>query len=134
MFNNYAYKEYNTNNLNSRINSANKVELVQLIYENIAQRLMRLSVIAESLVKENNYKLIKEKTELVQKVLTIIELGLLAHLDKENGKDVAKNLETFYIASISAITQANLKNNPQEFKKLSNTYNAMGEAWKTIKI
>ena len=95
---------------------------------------MRLSVIAESLVKENNYKLIKEKTELVQKVLTIIELGLLAHLDKENGKDVAKNLETFYIASISAITQANLKNNPQEFKKLSNTYNAMGEAWKTIKI
>ena len=39
MFNNYAYKEYNTNNLNSRINSANKVELVQLIYENIAQRL-----------------------------------------------------------------------------------------------
>ena len=97
MFNNYAYKEYNTNSLNSKINSANKVELVQ-------------------------------------KVLTIIELGLLAHLDKENGKDVAKNLETFYIASISAITQANLKNNPQEFKKLSNTYNAMGEAWKTIKI
>ena len=78
MFNNYAYKEYNTNSLNSKINSANKVELVQLIYENIAQRLMRLSVIAESLVKENNYKLIKEKTELVQKVLTIIELGLLA--------------------------------------------------------
>ena len=78
----------------------------------------------EKMVNENKINL------TVEDIQDNVEVLLM----ESNRKDVAKNLETFYMASISAITQANLKNNAQEFKKLSNTYTVMGETWKTIKI
>lgn len=75
---------------------------------------------------------LQQRILLINKTHTIIEVGLLAHIDSENGGEVSKNLKDFYISSILTISRANAKNNIQELEQISDLYANLAKSWLQI--
>lgn len=105
--------------------SANKAELVVIIYDKIISHL-RGCVDA---IEINN---MAAKGERIKKANDLIELGLLAYLDVEAGGDVARNLQNFYTSTLVSITKANISNNIEDFKKIADSFENLKEAWQNI--
>ncbi len=108
----------------SDVQSANKVELVVLVYDKIISHIN----LASQAIKENK---IEEKLTNINKALQIIELGLLAYLDMSAG-DVAKNLKEFYLSAMTVITKANLNNDFKDLDKIADSFNEIRFAWQQI--
>ena len=120
-----AVLKYQTNQIESEVNSKNKAEIVgllnQKVYENLTQAIY--------FIDQQQYQ---NKTSKINKAIQIIEEGLLATLDENNGGDVAKNLKDFYLSSLVVITSSNLQNNTKDLKKIADSFNELKEAWNSI--
>jgi len=116
-----AYRQ--TSNITS-VNSANSLELILLTYQKIFDYLKsgRRSL-------ELNEPGVYEFT----KVNELINLGLIASLDKNRGGEVAQNLELIYLWAIKTITDARLNKSPDKLLEVEKVLNTVYQGWVELK-
>ena len=116
-----AYRQ--TSNITS-VNSANSLELILLTYQKIFDYL------------ESGRRAIGRNETGVNeftKVNELINLGLIASLDKNRGGEVAQNLEFIYLWAIKTITDARLNKSPDKLLEVEKVLNTVYQGWVELK-
>lgn len=72
------------------------------------------------------------KGQSLSKAINIIEAGLRAALDTENGGELAANLDSLYDYMSRTLMQANLKGDPELITEVEGLVEEIGSAWKQI--
>jgi len=116
-----AYRQ--TSNITS-VNSANSLELILLTYQKIFDYLK-----SGRRALELNELGVYEFT----KVNELINLGLIASLDKNRGGEVAQNLELIYLWAIKTITDARLNKSPDKLLEVEKVLNTVYQGWVELK-
>ena len=116
-----AYSQ--TSNITS-VNSANSLELILLTYQKIFDYLK-----SGRRALELNELGVYEFT----KVNELINLGLIASLDKNRGGEVAQNLELIYLWAIKTITDARLNKSPDKLLEVEKVLNTVYQGWVELK-
>lgn len=73
------------------------------------------------------------KGAAIVKAVRIIEEGLKAGLNLQQGGEIAANLHQLYDYSILRLTQANLKNDAAALEEVARLIEPVAESWKLIK-
>ena len=117
-----AYRQ--TSNITS-VNSANSLELILLTYQKIFDYL-----------KSGRMALGLNETGVNEftKVNELINLGLIASLDKNRGAEVAENLEFIYLWAIKTITDARLNKSPDKLLEVEKVLNIVYQGWVELKV
>ena len=116
-----AYSQ--TANITS-VNSANSLELIILTYKRVFDYL-KLGKKA----LEMNEPGVEEFTKLCD----LINLGLIASLDKNKGGIVAENLELIYLWALETITHARLTKSSGKLLEVEKVLNTLYEGWVQLK-
>ena len=106
------------------VNSANSLELILLTYQKIFDYLK-----SGRRALELNELGVYEFT----KVNELINLGLIASLDKNRGGEVAQNLELIYLWAIKTITDARLNKSPDKLLEVEKVLNTVYQGWVELK-
>ncbi len=75
---------------------------------------------------------IAAKGVAIGKAVRIIEEGLKAGLNLEQGGDIAANLHGLYAYSVQRLTHANLRNDPAALEEVTQLIEPLADAWKQI--
>lgn len=73
-----------------------------------------------------------EKGAAISKVLDIVNNGLLAALDREQGGEVAENLASLYEYVNTLLLQANLQNDVARLEEAERLLESIGSAWREM--
>lgn len=103
-------KAYAQVSVESGVMSANPHQLIEMLFDGANSALVRARLFLEQgdLVA---------KGEALSKAINIIDNGLKAGLDLENGGDIAANLSDLYDYMIRRLLLANLRNDSQADRK-----------------
>ena len=71
------------------------------------------------------------KAESISKALRIVE-GLQLNLDRENGGDIAENLDALYDYSTQTLLRANSEDSPELLDEVSGLMHEIKSAWDEI--
>jgi flagellar secretion chaperone FliS len=99
-------------------------ETVLMLYDG-AIRFLKEAVRA---IGEEN---IPAKVQLVEKVVKIVEY-LLSCLDREQGGEIAENLQRLYDYMLLRLTEANLHNDVAKLQEIGTLLGTVREGWATI--
>lgn len=72
------------------------------------------------------------KGEAISKAINIIDNGLKAGLDQDNGGEIATNLSALYDYMVRRLLQANLRNDSQAIEEVEGLLGNIAEARKQI--
>lgn len=75
---------------------------------------------------------VTEKCEAIAKAVDIIQNGLWASLDMEQGGEVAQGLEQLYDRMVTQLINANLRNEPQLLDEVEGLLDNIASAWREI--
>lgn len=75
---------------------------------------------------------VDEKGKAVSKAIDIINGGLIAGLDEEQGGELAKDLERLYEYVVRILLQANLRNDLQQLDEASELLANIASAWREV--
>ena len=73
------------------------------------------------------------KGAAVGKAVRIIEEGLKAGLNLQQGGEIAANLRQLYSYSVLRLTQANLRNDPKALEEVTQLIEPLAQSWQQIK-
>lgn len=118
-----AYKQMG---LHTTVDAASPHALIMMLFDGLQQTLKSLVVTLDN--KSSN----EEKMRLIEKSIRIIQEGLLAPLDKENGGELAENLSALYEYCINRLVLANVKNDVQLVKEVQDLLDPVAKAWQEI--
>ena len=121
-----ARARYQTVNNVGAVTGREPIELVILVYDRIADKLL----MAEAAMAANQRA---ELGELVQQVVDLIEQGLVAALDHERGGDVAANLGRVYAYCVRRLLQANLRRDVAALREVAGLLGELREGWVHIR-
>ena len=76
---------------------------------------------------------IASKVSHINKALRILQEGLYANLDLECGGEISANLAAVYDYAGMALTQANMKNDPEKIQEVIAMIKPIAEAWAQIR-
>lgn len=111
--------------LESRVNSANQHQLIQMLYDGAI-----LSV--AQAVSALGRKDIAAKGVAVSRAISIIEDGLRASLDSNQGGTLAASLDGLYEYMSQRLLLASLRNDAAGFDEVKQLLNELREAWTSI--
>lgn len=83
-------------------------------------------------VQHMNAGNIAAKGKSISHAITIIDGGLRACLDKENGGGIAENLDALYEYMSRRLVVANIHNQPEILEEVYRLLNELKQAWATI--
>lgn len=116
-------KAYSDTAINTAVESANSKELILLVYEKIIDHL----------------KVGKKELEINQpgvipftRACDLINLGLIASLDKVKGGEIANNLELIYLWAIHKITEARLNKAADKLDEVVKVFDNLADGWRQI--
>jgi flagellar protein FliS len=118
-----ASKAYKNNSVESGVTSSSPVELIILVYERILENLK---------LGKNELELGLYGVEYFDNTSNLINLGLLAPLDFEKGKDIAHNLKNIYVWCLQEIISARLAKSPEKIQKVIDVLTPLYEGWLAI--
>ena len=98
-------------------------ELIVLVFEKIFDYLK-----VGKAALENNQAAIEEFT----KINDLINLGLVASLNREKGGEIAKNLEFIYLWTMNKITEARLTKSHEKIDEVTLVLMPIYESWKSL--
>ncbi|EHG7583725.1 MULTISPECIES: flagellar export chaperone FliS [Citrobacter] len=118
-------KAYAQVSVESGVMSANPHQLIEMLFDGANSALVRARLFLEQgdLVA---------KGEALSKAINIIDNGLKAGLDLENGGDIAANLSDLYDYMIRRLLLANLRNDSQAIEEVEGLLGNIADAWKQI--
>lgn len=120
-----ASKAYASVDLETSINSASPHKLILMLYEGAITSLHR----AKALMQE---KKIEEKGKEISRAISIIDEGLAACLNQDQGGDIAVNLASLYEYLSFRLLQANMHNNIEWVEEVMTLLNELKGAWEQI--
>jgi len=118
-----ALKAYADSSISTAVSMSNPNELIVLVFEKIFDNLK----IGKSAI-ENNKPAIEEFT----KINDLINLGLVASLNKEKGGEIAKNLEFIYLWSMNKINEARLTKSHEKIDDVIRVLMPIYESWQSL--
>jgi flagellar protein FliS len=108
------------------IQSADSHQLVNLLFDALLQSLTR----ARGALEAGD---IAAKGMAIGKAVRILEEGLKAGLNMEQGGELAQNLRGMYDYSILRLTHANLRNDDAALAEVSALIEPVADSWKQIR-
>jgi flagellar protein FliS len=111
---------YAENNTHTSVVSADSGQLIVLVYERIFDHLK----VAKLALENGRYAI-----EPFTKAHDLIQQGLLACLDYENGGDVAQSLGAVYEWALREILNARLNKSPEKIQDVLDVLSPLYEAW-----
>ena len=121
---NSAVSSYSDYGYNTEIEYADPHRLIQMLFEGALKRIS----FAKGAMQR---KQIAEKGKFISQTIEIVG-GLRASLDKDNGGDVATNLESLYEYIGRQLVVANSKNSEQILDEISGLLTDVKTAWDAI--
>ena len=118
-------KAYAQVSIESGVMSANPQQLIEMLFDGANSALVR----ARLFMQQGD---IVAKGEALSKAINIIDNGLKAGLDQENGGEIATNLSALYDYMIRRLLQANLRNDCQAIEEVEELLGNIADAWKQI--
>ena len=118
-------KAYAQVSIESGVMSANPHQLIEMLFDGANSALVR----ARLFMQQGD---IVAKGEAISKAINIIDNGLKAGLDQENGGEIATNLSALYDYMIRRLLQANLRNDCQAIEEVEELLGNIADAWKQI--
>ncbi len=126
-----TYNPYKNQNpadvyLQNLVENANPIRLVILLYDKAITCIEdAIDAIKRGLKTTDDVKI---KAECLTRAIDIL-IVLKASLDKEKGKDIAKNLEQIYDVLINELVEANIRNDAEKLKKIKKYLEELRDAW-----
>ena len=117
---------YNTVNNVSSVTGRTPIELVILVYDRIADKLLA----AEAAIAANQRAALGEA---VQQAIDLIEQGLVAALDHDKGGEVSANLGRVYDYCLRRLLQANLWRDVEMLREVGRLLAELREGWEFIR-
>ena len=108
------------------VQGADPHQLVSMLFDTLLQSLVR----ARGALKTRD---IAAKGAAIGKAVRILEEGLKAGLNMEQGGELAQNLRAVYDYSILRLTQANLRNDDAALAEVVALIEPVADSWKQIK-
>ncbi|MDT7525735.1 MAG: flagellar export chaperone FliS [Pseudidiomarina maritima] len=111
--------------IESHVLSASPHKLISLLFDGAIQAIKG----AKAHIAQKN---IAAKAQSISKALDIVNQGLLAAVDKEQGGDLAERLEALYTYVAELLLKANLHNDVAKLDEAAALLEQIGSAWKEI--
>lgn len=117
--NSYAKVHYNAN-----IGVASPHKLIQMLYDGATQRITQAKGAME-------YGQIELKGKKINEAISIVN-GLRENLNKDEGAELAENMDALYIYIQSILSKAHLKNEANYLDEAGELLATMSSAWREI--
>ena len=118
-----AYKQIEAE---TAVSSASPHQLVTLLFEALQQSLFK----AKAAMQCNDFQ---TKGQAIGRAVRILEEGLKAGLDMNQGGELALNLQTVYDICILKLTETNLRNSVALLDEVSSLIHPIADGWAQIK-
>ena len=125
MYNISGVQSYQQVGLESAVMSASPHQLIVMLFDGAQSALVR----ARLFMAQGQ---IVHKGETLSKAINIIDNGLKAGLDMENGGELATNLAALYDYMVQRLLQANLHNDVGAIGEVETLLANIADAWKQI--
>lgn len=119
-----ALANYADGNLTSQALVADKVELVQMLFDGLVDSLS----VAKGHIE---YKTMDKKAQALNRASRIL-LGLQSALDFSQGGDLASNLNELYDYALRRILHINLHNDVQALSEIQGLMVELQQAWRAV--
>ncbi len=116
---------YGRIDVESNVLSASPHKLISMLFDGANQ-----AIKAAKLHLENGN--IAAKSQSITKALDIVNQGLLAAVDKNQGGELAERLEALYSYIAELLLMANLHNDISKLDEATTLLDQIGSAWKDI--
>lgn len=116
---------YGNTAVETAVTSSSSKELIILVYEKINEHL---------LLGKKELELGQPGVEVFTKAVDLINLGLIASLDKGKGGEIANNLEFIYLWAINKIVEARLSKAPDKIDEVIKVLKPIQEGWVSLKM
>lgn len=120
-----ALSAYGQTNLDTVVESASPHQLIVLLFEGAIKAIQ----LGKIYMQQGH---IAQKGAAISKAIAIIEDGLRLALDKENGGELAENLDALYDYISFELLQANINNVPERLDEMLNLLDQLKDAWVSI--
>ncbi|MBY0443603.1 MAG: flagellar export chaperone FliS [Burkholderiales bacterium] len=120
-----ALSAYGQTSLDTVVESASPHQLIVLLFEGAIKAIQLGKIYMQQ-------GLIAQKGAAISKAIAIIEDGLRLALDKENGGELAENLDALYDYISFELLQANINNVPERLDEMLNLLDQLKDAWLSI--
>jgi len=118
-----ALKAYADSATSTAVSMSTSSELIILIFEKIFDYLK----IGKAALENNQLA-----TEEFTKINDLINLGLVASLNREKGGEIAKNLEFIYLWTMNKITEARLTKSHEKIDDVIQVLMPIYESWQSL--
>lgn len=109
----------------SGVVSASPHKLISMLFDGAQSRIRA----ARLHMQQGN---VAGKAEAISKAMDIVSTGLQAALDREQGGELAANLEALYDYIVGRLLHANLHNDEAALDEAARLLEDIGSAWKSI--
>jgi len=116
----FAAKAYANTKFETDVSSSTSPELILVVYERLFDHLKA----GKKELEAGRYGI-----EHFSKASDLINIGLLASLDMDKGKEIADNLSLIYNWALTSILQARLRKSPDLIQKVIDVLNPVYEGW-----
>lgn len=120
-----ALSAYGQTSLDTVVESASPHQLIVLLFEGAIKAIQ----LGKIYMQQGH---IAQKGAAISKAIAIIEDGLRLALDKENGGELAENLDALYDYISFELLQANINNVPERLDEMLNLLDQLKDAWVSI--
>lgn len=121
---NFALSSYANVRTNANVGVASPHQLIQMLYDGAIERIAQGKGAMQ-------YKQVEAKGKKINQAIAIIT-GLRENLDKEQGADIAENMDALYLYIQSILSKAHSTNNPKLLDEASELLTSMSNAWREI--
>lgn len=116
---------YSSISAETSIKDSSPLELILLVFDKIFDHLIR---------GKKELALGETGAEALTKAVDLLNVGLIASLDKESGGQIAENLEAVYIWAIHKIIEARLNKKPDRIDEVVKVLTPIYEGWRDLRV
>jgi flagellar protein FliS len=117
---------YKRVHIETSVEIATPHEMVSLLFVELRKTLLKAGLE----IKNNN---IPAKCQLISQAIRILEEGLIAPLNTEDGGELALNLKDLYSYSVRSLIQANALNDASQVEEVLKLVDTVADGWNQIK-
>ena len=125
MFGAQNINQYKKISIETGVDAANPIELIVMLYDGAIVACYS----AIPYVQKNDYS---NKSQFIFKAIKIIQSGLRMSLNKQEGGEIAENLDALYIYMTNLLIKANIDNATAPIQEVIRLLTELRGAWETI--
>lgn len=125
MFGAQNINQYKKISIETGVDAANPIELIVMLYDGAIVACYS----AIPFVQGNDYA---NKSEYIFKAIKIIQSGLRLSLNKQEGGEIAEQLDALYIYMTNLLIKANIENNIKMIQEVIRLLTELRGAWEVI--